>query len=235
MATREESILQETLVALYLRLNGYFVTQFIVHSAIHGLNTTELDGLAVRFPFSDEPERQVVCDPLLDPYDKNVDFLLCEVKSRGQQLRFNDALITTDGALESVIRWAGLYHDEDVAKVAADLRKVLVDHSSRGPATAFGPDLSRVRGIIFSPERTNRRNNQPWFITGPQIFQYIKKCLAPPVPRNTCATTYDFQTWGRFEQIIRYFKGLETEEAGCIKDLYERVLHDSRETEREST
>lgn len=48
----DRSDIQETLVSLYLRLNGYFVSGFIVH-AVYGVET-ELDVLAVRFPRHEE-------------------------------------------------------------------------------------------------------------------------------------------------------------------------------------
>ena len=50
---------QEAFVTLYLRLNGYFTSGFIVHSSVPGRNTTELDVLAVRLPHNAEFAREV--------------------------------------------------------------------------------------------------------------------------------------------------------------------------------
>ena len=73
-----KSDIQETLVSLYLRLNGYFVSGFIVH-APHQVGT-ELDVLAVRFPRYIEPEREVHgCEHLAIPSEK-IDFIVGEVK-----------------------------------------------------------------------------------------------------------------------------------------------------------
>lgn len=44
----DKSDIQETLVLLYLRLNGYFGTGFIVHAPQR--NKTEMDVLAIRLP-----------------------------------------------------------------------------------------------------------------------------------------------------------------------------------------
>ena len=49
----DKSDIQDTLVSLYLRLNGYFVSGFIVHAS-SGVGT-EIDVLAVRFPQHEEP------------------------------------------------------------------------------------------------------------------------------------------------------------------------------------
>jgi hypothetical protein len=52
----DRSDVQETLVSLYLRLNGYFVSGFIVHAQTGA--KTEMDVLAVRFPNQRESSRR---------------------------------------------------------------------------------------------------------------------------------------------------------------------------------
>lgn len=44
----KQSDIDEALVTLYLRLNGYFTSGLVVHSPIHGQATTEVDCLAIR-------------------------------------------------------------------------------------------------------------------------------------------------------------------------------------------
>lgn len=107
MADHSKSRIQEQLATLYLRLNGFFVSGFIVHSSTHGFNQTELDALALRLPYSSEPEREIGPDPRLDLSTKYTELLLCEVKSRGQPLQFNAALRSKPDAIASVLRWAG--------------------------------------------------------------------------------------------------------------------------------
>ena len=104
---RSQSKLQEDLVSLYLRLNGFFVSGFIVHSPVHGKNRTELDALALRLPFSSEPEREIGPDLLLDLSTKYTDLALCEVKSKGQALQFNSALTGQPNVAATVLRWSG--------------------------------------------------------------------------------------------------------------------------------
>ena len=223
MATRDQSKIQEDLVSLYLRLNGFFVSPFLVHSSVHGRNKTELDALALRLPFNSEPERQIGPDPLLDLSSNFIELLLCEVKSNGQQLRFNEALTEDPGAIATAIRWSGLFDESETTYVSNEL--ALAFKKTPGeldrPVTVEGPRGTRVRAMIFSPERSTRRTNQLWFVHGQQLMNYIWKCLAPLVPRSSCATTYDLQLWGRHEPIVRYFKQVGSNGPGTIKALYE--------------
>src|SRR5271154_6799437 len=81
--------LQESIVTLYLRLNGYFTTSLIVHHSEVGKNTTDLDVLAVRFPWHSQPDRQVGSAPELECPDAGIDLIIGEVKSVGEPLQFN--------------------------------------------------------------------------------------------------------------------------------------------------
>ena len=49
MTSKEESNIQENLVKLYLRLNGYFTTGFIIHSNKNKIKS-EIDNISIRFP-----------------------------------------------------------------------------------------------------------------------------------------------------------------------------------------
>lgn len=214
---------QESLLSLYLRLNGFFVTGFIVHSPIHGRNQTQLDALAVRFPHNAEHERQITPHELLELSDTHIDLLLCEVKSRGQKLHFNSALTSASGTIASVLRWAGLFLEDELPDLALQVQNVLRpgDPPRTSIPTVVGPRQTRIRGLICSPERTSRRPNQPWFLPGPALLDYTWRCLCPQNPRLSCATTYDFGLWGEnYEYLIRYFKGRGRTGAGSISDLY---------------
>ena len=103
--------IQEGLVALYMRLNGYFTTGFIVHSPVSGRTKTELDLLGVRFPRNCEPERGIGVAAELNAVGDLIDIVIGEVKSRGQPLQFNAAL-RKSGALSSVLRWVGLFEEK---------------------------------------------------------------------------------------------------------------------------
>src|SRR6266571_989013 len=171
LIARSRSKLQEDLVSLYMRLNGFFVSGFIVHSPAHGQNKTELDALALRLPFSSEPEREIGPDPLLELSTNHTDLALCEVKSKGKKLRFNPALTDDPNAIGTVLRWSGLFEDSEVMGLSNALRTALAMPNQTGPApTVTGPRGIRIRGLLFSPERLSRRENQPWFLAGPEVM-----------------------------------------------------------------
>lgn len=212
---------QEDLVALYLRLNGYFPTKFIVHSPVHMNIYTEIDVLAVRHPHNAEPEREIQPSPYLEPSNEQIDLLICEVKGRGQ-LQFNPALRNSLGAIESVLRWGGIIPQRRVPLIAQQLQALMQ------PANIARPDIptvniskkARVRAIMCSPEQRTRRNNQPWFLHGTEIFTYIWQCLRPEAPRDECAIEYDYTAWGHYEEYVRYFKERAEQGPGTMDDLY---------------
>ncbi|MBL4805719.1 MAG: hypothetical protein JKY31_00330 [Rhodobacteraceae bacterium] len=70
----------EALTALYLRLNGYFTTGLVIHSAERGQNAGEIDCLAVRFPSHHQSLRSIKESDFLDVSDKMIDLIICEVK-----------------------------------------------------------------------------------------------------------------------------------------------------------
>jgi hypothetical protein len=225
MDDKDRSGLQEDLVALYLRLNGFFVSQFIVHSPVHGRNLTQIDALAVRLPFSSEFEREIGTHSLLGLTSKYTDLVLCEVKSNGQQLRFNDALTENPSTVGTVLRWSGLFKDSEIKTLSSQVTKQLrlKNPSHENPPTVPGPRGTRIRALLFSPERINRQpKNEPWYIEGSEVMDYVWQCLCPKIPRQSCATTYDLQVWGRYESIVRYFKEARCAEqdSGSMKDLY---------------
>ncbi len=223
MNPKQKSQIQENLLSLYLRLNGYFVTGFIVHSPDHGRVATEIDVLGVRFPYSREPERLVEPDALLNLSPSKIELVICEVKSQGKPLQFNQALLDSPERVASIIRWAGLYQEESIEKLALEVYESFKTESLRRdcPPTVDHQGNTRIRGLLCSPERLNRRDNQAWFISGEMQFNFIFQCLCPDNPRATCATRYDFGQWGEYENIVRYFKSRVGNNCGGINDLYE--------------
>jgi hypothetical protein len=214
---------QEELALLYLRLNGFFVTGFIAHSAVQGQALTEIDALAVRMPHSAEPEREVGPHELLGLSSEYTDLVICEAKSRGEQLCFNQALTAEPLAAAKVLRWSGLFLEKEIPALAANLTSVLAPRPlpSDVPPTIIGPRGVRIRSLLFSLEQNLRRPNQPWFITGSEVFDYVHRCLSPSGSRSSCSTSYDFGLWGDREPIVRYFK--ERQSAGDMKQLYEAL------------
>lgn len=217
-----KSEVQEWLLSLYLRLNGYFVSGFIVHSPVLGQNLAEIDLLAVRFPHNREPEREVGTDPLLEPSNEMIDLVICEVKSGGKQLQFNPSLLSSTDTVCSLLRWAGMYREEEIIELAPKVLLVLAPtHPPRTEIpTVIAPRETRVRGLICCPDRDIRRNNQAWFIPGSAMLTYLSKCFCPSVPRVTCSTTYDFGLWQKHEGIVRYIKERGPGNVGTMEDLY---------------
>lgn len=217
---KDRSRVQEDVVRLYLRLNGFFVSGFISHSPIFGRVLTEIDALGIRMPYNAEPERMIATDPVLGIAGNVTDLVICEAKSRGQQLRFNDALSTNADACASVLRWAGVFSEEELPAVVSGIQAILSKSPlpSDCPPTIVGPRGIRVHCLLFSLERNPRRVNQPWFVSGSEAFAYIFDCLCPAELRSSCATQYDFTQWREFSPIVSYFKSRA--DAGDIQELY---------------
>ncbi len=225
-----ESETQEALVHLYLRLNGYFVSSFIVHSPELGRNLTQIDALAVRHRFSVEPERLVARSPFLAQPKPATDLLICEVKSRGQPLQFNESFRESEDAIQAVLRWTGLFDGVDIPSLAGALKALLQpntprDHSQIG---IDGPGGVTLRPLLCSPERSNSRSNQPWFIPGSEIFLYLGECLNPAEQRPSCSTRYDFNLWGTaLAPLVRYFKQQPPGNPGILQGLYQFLAQET--------
>jgi hypothetical protein len=221
---KAKSKAQEDLVLLYLRLNGFFVTGFIAHSDIRNQVLSEIDALAVRMPHSAEPERLVGPHEILDLSSEYTDLVICEAKSRGGQLCFNRALAAEHSTVGKVLRWSGLFLEAEIPALAMNLNSVLASRPlpSDAPPTIIGPRGARVRCLLFSVEQTSRRPNQPWFITGTEVFDYVHRCLSPSESRPACSTSYDFGLWGDREPIVRYFKE-KRQSPGDVNQLYKAL------------
>src|SRR5262249_50793583 len=144
---------QEAVVMLYLRLNGYFTSGFIVHSDVPGENRTELDVLAVRFPRNAEPVRGVDPDPALDPWPDGIDFIVGEVKSHGQQFQFNRALRESRESVATILQWWGHLTPDEVKQCSDPVVAMLAPQPGASKAPSIQcPREARVRALLFSPE-----------------------------------------------------------------------------------
>jgi len=224
---KDRRSVQEGLVNLYLRLNGYFITGFIIHSAVYGRNLAEIDALAVRLPYNQEPEREVGPSPFLEITEGVTDLLICEVKSRGQALQFNEGFRESELAIAAVLRWAGLFREEEILPIARELKEGLTPRTvaPRNLVIVEGPRGVRLRALLCCPERWEKDRSQPPFLYGKETFSYVWTCLRPEVPRKACGIRYDFTAWGsQLEPLVRYFKDREWEEGhGDMNSLYEDV------------
>lgn len=220
---REKSRTQEKLSLLYLRLNGFFVVpNFIAHSPENARNRAEIDALAVRFPHHREPEVQIEPDAYLQFSTAHVDFVLCEVKSRESPLQFNESLLSNDEPLASVLRWSGLFLESEVMSLAPQLRAALKpsDKQEFSIPTVLGPRHTRIRGLLCCPEIDKHRKNQPWFIPGPIMFEFIGKRFCEEQAIRTCAKNYNPELWAEYEGIVRFFKENEASKTKSMDTLY---------------
>lgn len=231
------SDIQEQLATLYLRLNGYFTSGFIVHAPRAEYNDagelrrnrSELDVLAVRFPHNAEPEREVGPSPFLDVSSEFIDILICEVKGGTNKApQFNSGLRQNPNSVRSVLRWVGLYDDEQIVKLIPPVIKILAtqnpnDHESYReyiPSEEINRGLkTRIRAILFAPDRPPSQRGQTKFIHGEEMIDYIWLCLQPDKPRLNCETRYDFGLWSGHEQLVRFFKTTEHKPAE-IRNVY---------------
>ncbi len=213
----------EALVALYLRLNGYFTTGLVVHAPEWGQNRTEIDCLAVRHPNHMEPERGVGPSPFLVLRDGRVDLLICEVKSDPTEVAFNERLWTEPGVLEGVLQWAGVFGTQEVPRVANQLRPILKEglDATRAQDGIVTNDV-RARGLLCCPPATEAELPRGWCLRGSEILRYASECFNPPERRDTCSTRYNFHLWGSWlAPLVEYFKGLQPGAKPSLDKLYD--------------
>ncbi len=226
----DKSGFQELFAMLYLRLNGYFTSGFIVHAPKD--NTTQIDVLAVRFPFNAEPEREVDPSPWLQIPPLHNDILICEVKGGNEHLQFNGPFRNKNEAIHSVLRWIGIINDKALDQVVDKFQNVIQTEEVQTPNTFKGisnqdlpgiiaPGIS-IRGVLFAPDRQIPTHNQPRFVYGQEMIDYTWKCFCPAQTRTECATRYDFKLWGIYKQLVCYFKDRQKagHDAGTMEDIY---------------
>ncbi|MFD1144543.1 hypothetical protein ACFQ4C_25675 [Larkinella insperata] len=232
MTNKEKSTIQEQLAALYLRLNGYFTTGYIIHSDEKEIEG-EIDIVAVRFPLHKQDDTEHNSSNFLE-LSSNIDIIIAEVKSIGKPLQFNDCL-KQRGSLEplqKLLRWTGFFSDNNIDDIAIELN-ILVQpvensqlknfRSTKVLETNFGN--VKIRPILFSPERNNI-NNTDKFINWTEINDFIWLCLCPADVRAKCGTRYDFTAWGQgFNEIVKAYKDRQRNQKkfATITELYQDI------------
>lgn len=218
---------QELLASLYLRLNGYMTSGFIVHAPND--NYTEVDVIGVRFRYNAEPEREVNPSKWLQIPASSIDIVIGEVKGEEKQLQFNYSLRENHEAVASVLRWIGVLDEELLEEKVRELTSALspqeIESSEQFKSITSTSSLSdtiSIRGLLFAPDRPIPRRNQPRYIHGQEMLDVIWFCLCPDTPRPECAVRYDFGLWGIYDPIVRYFKGrkLAGRDQGTMQDMY---------------
>lgn len=207
----EKGKFYESMVKLYLRLNGYFQTGLISHSKDWGNNLTEIDAIAVRFPNHHQPERQVGYCPVLTPSIVHIEVVIAEVKTT--KVEFNPPLKTAnnnaDRNWEQILNWIGMFDSIEIKRLIPLLKHVAdLDKSElSGILSNFKGQQVLLRPIIFSLENSNSTSNPKTYISGEEVIDYIWLCLCPGAKRADCSTIYPLSNWGiEFEPIVNFFK-----------------------------
>ncbi|MBP9664860.1 MAG: hypothetical protein KBD94_09570 [Pyrinomonadaceae bacterium] len=225
----DKSDIQETLVHLYLRLNGYFVGGYIAHAS-KGVGT-ELDVLAVRFPRYEEREREVLCCTHLAIPTDRLDFIVGEVKGGKKNVNFNQRFRNEPRAVRSVLNRIGAFPCAEISRVCAAVQNLL-DPANIRTAGAFpeldlalwhdtNAQLAKLRFVPFAAEQNRVSNPKRPYIFQDDMLAFIWECFRPNQQRPMCGVRYNFDLWGpQFVRMVEHFKDLNRTSHGTINDLY---------------
>ncbi len=225
----DRSDIQETLVSLYLRLNGYFVSGFIVHAS-YGVGT-EMDVLAVRFPRHKEPVREVQpCGHLTIPA-ACVDFIVGEVKGGSNNVNFNVRFRDNPEAIQTVLQRFGAFANAEIDRICAAVPSILepgrLERSASFPeldvalCEAAGMQTGKLRFIPFAAEQCRSSSAIRPYMFEDDLLGFVWKCFRPEQQRQRCNVRYNYELWGpQFVQLVRYFKDSSRSAPGTIRDIY---------------
>ncbi len=232
MTSKEKSNIQENLVKLYLRLNGYFTTGFIIHSSDNKINS-EIDNISIRFPNHNQSDTEHNSSEYLG-FSKNIDIIISEVKSKGVKLQFNKSLYEKNCIQNwyKLLSWIGVFKSSQIETISDEIIRLIkpVQNSKlkdfrviEDIKTDFG--LVNLRAILFSPEKISN-NSSDKIINWTEINDFIWLCLCPNEKRINCGTNYDLTAWGtEFEYIVEVYKSRKDEQNKLknIEELYAEI------------
>lgn len=215
----------EALATLYLRLNGYFTTGLIVHSPVWGLNRTEVDCLAIRHPDHSQPETGVECSEFLAVQKGEVDLIICEVKSRPEDLMFNEPPRTNLEVLRALLRWVGIFSKDQIDSVANRLQPLLQSGVAVNTVrNGVVEGRCRVRPLLCCPPCSEGDCADRWCLVGPEVFRFVNQCFNPLEARDSSSTRYNFQQWGyALAPLVEYFKNVNSGGTPNLADLYSHL------------
>lgn len=221
----DKSDIQETLVSLYLRLNGYFVSGFIVHASRGA--ATEVDIIAVRFRNHREPQREVPCCPYLRIPPDCTDFIIGEVKGGRHNINFNSRFRTDQSAIRAVLERIGAFASGEIERLSREVPRVLepekVRNSKSFPSFAVCDGAAQLRFILFAPDQLRKEDDDRPYVFGSDLLAYARDCFRPKQQRVLCDVHYNYDLWGpQFTEIVRYFKDPSQSFHGGMRELYAR-------------
>ncbi len=148
---------------MFLRLNGYITTGLIIHSDKKGNNKTQIDLIAVRFPFHNQEDRIVNdCEYLQIP-TTTIDIIIGKVKGGEEKNQFNPSLRNDHDAIEKLIKWIGIVKPIQLKEIV----DWLTDELRPKEVNKFEDFLQlnidnkySIRPMIFNLADPKPRNNQ---------------------------------------------------------------------------
>jgi hypothetical protein len=206
------NVAQELIVGLYMRLNGYFYSGFIVHAP--SSTAGEIDLLAIRFPHYHELDFKP-CQAL-NVSGQYIDIAICEIKG-GKRFRVFNPPLGKPKTIENILQRVGLFDDSViVAEMAENVAAMVKGYASRHndqPDELAYEDLGvRVRAIMFRPDRSERVPNQPFYICGNDLTTHLVDRLRETPDgeitngREPCDRNYYLNQWGIYEPLVRSVK-----------------------------
>lgn len=221
----------ETLVELYLRLNGYFcIRNYLYHldkSDHEGLRT-ESDLLAIRMPhqreaLSDGTVQKNDIDLILPPEDPRIDCLIAEVKET--TVEFNAPIRKEDGwkIINSAVQMFGALSAEDGSseEIAKALHRQINWDDWPAIPTSDLPEKSKVsvRMPVFARYSAKHGKNRK-FINLEHILEFVFERMRPgqvcsPYPRDQ-----RFSNWrGTTRRIIDFLDEAHQQKQTATVDM----------------
>ncbi|HBQ8654635.1 MULTISPECIES: hypothetical protein [Klebsiella pneumoniae complex] len=215
-----KSTIDEYLINLYLRLNGYISTGLIIHSPNWGQTASDIDIIALKYPYHQQPDRGVQPSDFLALPTKNqgkIDVIFCEVKNKPEMLRFNTPIKNNPEIITKALQWLGLFPEAEIHDIANRMIPMFQDDAQIELArTGITKGEYNFRALLCCPNLHGEHNQ--WALNSTEIFTFISRCLRPEEPRDSCSTRYNFTQWGFITtQIVTYFKNNEQPD---IDELY---------------
>ena len=215
---------QEDIAKLFLRLNGYVTTGLIIHSDKKGNNKTQIDLVAVRFPFHNQEDRVIQSSEYLQIPPTTIDIIIGEVKGGEEKNQFNPSLRGDHDAIEKLVKWIGVIpqerNNEIIDWLTEEFRTKEVNKLADFPNLTIDNTYS-IRPMVFNLDDPQPRNTQKRFVYGDLMLKYIWDCFRPENERETCSTTYPLNLWGHsLTTIVEYFKDKARTAPGTALDLY---------------
>lgn len=233
--------IQESLVTLYLRLNGYYTSGHIVHATPDNLavrERTEIDVFGLRLPYSREPETGNSPSNYLHVENGIIDVIVGEVKSGKEPIQFNLGIRDAKN-MASALRRAGFTNNEEVLhRVARILTEQMIPQPINQPDTRIEITLdpsedilypTRIRPVLFHLRHPEPTRTQAWFVGYQEIMNFIWLCLRTEFQPDGCQREYDYHLWGPItESIVDYFKSENRHEPGTSEELVRNLLDETQ-------